>query len=286
MEQMYQFSHIGRPIDPRYPTNIAIVIWCAIVGVAMFGFRLVSSVELLPAGVSAFVASVAVFFVWAFAREIDPEEQLSAFVAVLLMTIAVFVVDAPFNLIVLFYMMSMSRIVNRVVGLPATLMDSIILLIFTGVVGFLGSWIYAMMGATAFLLDSVLPNRDRKHLLFAGLSVVIMIVAFIVQNSQLNPILPTTEFIIGIVMVTVIFIPVIIKTRTTSAVTDLNDESLITVRVQATQIVALLFGYHVALWQGNAGILEFLPLWLTIAGVSLFPLVKPFLPDWDLSPRS
>lgn len=286
MEKMVEISHMGRMVDPRYPTNLAIMIWSALIAVAMFGFQLVSGTEFIQAGISAVIATLSVFWAWAMAREIDPQEQLSAFVAASLVTIAVFIVDVRFNLIVLFYMMSMTRILNRSVGLPATLLDSIVLLVFTGVVGFFGSWIYAMMGATAFLLDSLLPDRDRKHLLFAGLSTVIMIAAFIMQTGTLSPILPTTEFIMGIVAVTFIFIPIIVKSRHVDAVCDVNSEPLLPIRVQAAQVIALLFGYHVALWQGNIGILEFLPLWLTIAGVSLFPLIKPFLPAWDLSPRS
>jgi len=282
---MTQISHIGRPVDPRYPTNLAIMVWCAVVGALMFGFRLVTAGDVIQAGVSSFFAGITIFVVWAFAREIDPQEQLSAFVSVVLMTIALFIVDVQYNLLVLFYMMSMSRIVNRSVGLPATLLDSILLLLFTGLVGLAGSWIYAMMGATAFLVDSILPDRDRKNLLFAGLSTVIMIVAFVMQNSTLNATLPTTEFIVSILVTTLIFIPVILNTRQLVVTADITREPLIPIRVQATQVIAVLFGYHVALWQGNQGILEFLPLWLTIAGVALFPLIKPILPQWDLSPR-
>lgn len=285
MEKATQFSHVGRTIDPRYPTNLVILIWCAVVGALMFGFRLVSGVEIIQAGIASVLAGLTIFVVWAFAREIDPEEQLSAFVSVVLMTIALFLFDLQYNLIVLFYVMSISRILNRTVGLPAKLTDSIYLLLFTGFVGLAGSWIYAMMGATVFLLDSILPDRDRKQLLFAGLSVVIMIVGFVIQNNPLNPILPTTDYIVGILITTLIFVPVVLNTKHLTCIADITKEPLIPIRIQATQVVAVLFGYHVALWQGNQGILDFLPLWITIAGVAIFPVVKPFLPEWDLSPR-
>jgi len=285
MEQMTQFSHVGRPVDPRYPTNLVIMIWCAVVGAAMFGFRLISGVDIIQAGIAAVLAGLTVFVVWALAREVDPEEQLSAFVAVALMTIALFLLDVQYNLLVIFYVMSISRIINRTFGLPVKLTDSIVLLLFTGFVGLAGSWIYAMMGATAFLLDSMLPDRDRKHLLFAGLSVVIMIVGFVIQNNPLNPILPTTEYIVSILVTTLIFVPVVLNTKHLTVTADVTKEILIPIRIQATQVIVVLFGYHVALWQGNQGILELLPLWLTIAGVALFPLIKPLLPEWDLSPR-
>ena len=283
--KMTQFTHVARAVDPRYPTNLAIIIWSAVVGALMFGFRLVSGVDVLQAGISSVLVGLTLFIVWAFAREIDHQEQLSAFVSVALMTIALFVVDVQYNLLMMFYLISISRIVNRSVGLPVKLTDSIYLLLFTGLVGLMGSWVYAMMGATAFLLDSILPKRDRKQLVFAGLSTLIMMIAFVMQSSSLNPTLPTTEFIISISIVTLIFIPVIFNAKHLTVTADITKERLAPIRVQATQVIAVLFGYHVALWQGNQGILEFLPLWLTLAGVALFPLVKPIMPKWDLSRR-
>ncbi len=286
MEKMYEMSHIGRPIDPRYPTNLAIVIWSAVVAVAIFVFRLIGGVELIEAGISAIVASASVFYVWAMSREIDPQEQLSAFVSAILMTIAVFVLDIRFNLIVLFYIMSMSRIVNRSVGLPALINDSIILLVFTGAVSILGSWVYGLIGVLAFLLDSRLPDRDPKHLVFAGLSLVIMGIAFFIQSGQFAIIMPSTEYLIAMIITTLISIPLIVKSSQVDVVCDITGEPIIAVRVQALQVLVLVIAYFIAVMQGNTGVLDFLPLWVSIAGVSLFPLVKPFLPNWDLSPRS
>lgn len=282
---MKEMTHIGRFLDPRYPTHLAIITWCTFVGTIELGFRLVSGVDILQAGMASVLAGLMIFIVWAFSREIDPQEQLSAFVSVTFMTIALFFVDGQFNLLVLLYMLFISRIVNRSVGLPAKLSDSIILLLFTGLVGFSASWIYAMMGVMAFFVDSILPDRDRKHLLFAGLSAGIMILGFIMQSDSVKPTLPTTEFILGIVVTTLIFIPTILKSKHLIVTADITQEPLVPIRVQATQIIAVVFGFYVALWQGNAGILNFLPLWLTIAGVALFPLIKPFLPEWDLSRR-
>jgi hypothetical protein len=282
---MKQYTHMVRFLDPHYPTNLAIITWCAFVGTVILVFRLVSGVDILQAGMASVLAGLMLFVVWGFSREIDPQEQLSAFISVAFMTVALFIVEGQFNLLVLFYMLFISRIVNRSVGSPAKLSDSIALLLFTGLVGFAASWIYAMMGVMAFFVDSVLPNRDRKHLLFAGLSAGIMILGFVMQNNSVKPTLPTTEFILGIVVTTLIFIPTILKSKYLTVTADITKEPLVPIRVQATQIIAVVFGYYVALWQGNAGILNFLPLWLTIAGVALFPLLKPFLPEWDLSRR-
>jgi len=285
MFKLAEFTHIGRMIDPRYPTNLAILIWCTIVGALMLGFRLVSDAEIVQAILDSVMAGITVFMTWALAREIDPQEQLSAFVAVSLMTIVLFVVGVQFNLIVLAYMLTMSRIVNRSVGLPATLSDSTMLLLFTGFVGIVGSWIFALMGAAMFLLDSILPNRDRKHVFFGIFSVAIAIVAFVIQSSSLNSILPTVEYAVGMLAVTFIFVPTIVKSKHLTVIADATREPLTPIRVQALQAIAVLAGFYVAFWQGNQGVVEFLPLWVTTAGVSLFPLVKLLLPEIDLSRR-
>ena len=285
-ELLYKQTHIGRTIDPRYPTNLAIIIWSFLVAVVIFAFRLVSGTELVQAGINAFVASLSVFYVWALSREIDPDEQLSAFVSVALMTIALFVVEVRFNLIVLFYLMSMSRIINRISGLPAKWSDSIVLLLFTGYVGLWGGWLCALIGAVAFLLDSLLPNPDRKHIFFAGLALIVMVVALLMQNQEINLLSPSIDYLILSIGATIIFVPHIIKSRTITTRADITGETLNSTRVQATQVFLVLVGFGIAFWKGDVGVLEFLPLWIAIAGVSLFPLLKPLMPNWDLSRRS
>ncbi len=277
-QQLYKVTHIGRILDPRYPTNLAIMIWMGVVGAAIFGIQLINGTEVIQAGISGVIALFSVFFAWAMSRELDPQHQLSAFVSALLMTIAVFLVDVRFNLIILFYMMSMLRIVNRSTGLPALLTDSLVMVVLTALVAFFGSWIYAMIGATAFLLDAVLAKPHRQHVIFAGLSIVIMIVTFILQNAQLVPIPPTTDYMIGILFATFIVVPLILKSKDVNVDCDITGEPMIPIRLQAGQVLMLLLGYHVAIWQGNAGILDLLPMWVSILGISLFPLIKPFLP--------
>lgn len=286
MDNITQFTHIGRPLDPRYPTNLAIMILAGLTAVAIFLFRLLGGVELVQAGISAFLAGLSVFIVWGLSREIDPDHDLSAFVSAIIMIVVLFAVDAQFNLLVLFYLLSMARLLNRTTGLPAKFSDSLALFGFTVFVTFVDSWIFAMMGGTMFLLDSILPNRNRQGLLFAGASVVVMVIAFFVQGGGLNPMLPTPEFITGVVATTLLFIPVILRSKQVTSTGDYTGEPLVPIRIQAIQVVVLLSGYHVAVWQGNAGIIAFLPLWVTILGIAIFPAFERFLPNLDLSPKS
>lgn len=286
MQKYSDISHLTRPVDPHYPTNIAIMILTIAVMAVIFLLRLSSGMEFTQAGLSALIAGGAVFIAWSLARELDPENDMSALVSASLMVIAVLAVNERFNVIPLFYMIPMSRMLVRSVGLPATLIDSIALFLFTAFVGFVGSWIYAMMGATLFLLDSILPERNPKQIIFCGLSIAVMVVAFFVQGANLNPNLPSPQFIAGMIVITILFMSVIVRSKFVNMRGDLGGELLIPIRVQAAQVVALLFGYHVAIWQGNVGVIGFLPLWILFLAVSIYPLIKPLLPVWDLTPHS
>lgn len=287
MNQTIQsFTHIGRPIDPRYPTNLAIAIIIAITTVSMFIFQLLSGTNLFLSTTQAIVAALTIFLVWAFAREIDPEEQLSAFMPVLLMLIVLFTLDVEYNLIALFYLMSLARIVNRSIGLAATLADSIIMLIFTGLVAYLSGWIYALVAVIAFLLDAVLPDANHRHRVFALLAFIVMIIAFVLQSGVINLTIPSTNYLIATGLAGLVFIPIIWKAGKLSVSCDISPELLSPLRVRATQIMVLIFAFIIAFWQGNQGILALLPLWLVFAGTGLFPLIKPFLPDINLEMRS
>ena len=285
-QNMSNFTSIGRPVDPRYPTNMAISIIMAITTLAMFVFQLFTGTNFVQAGIQGIMAGLTIFLVWAFAREIDPEEQLSAFVPVVLMFIVLFTIDAGYNLLVLFYMMTLARIVNRSVGLPAKLTDSVIILVFTGIIAYLYGWIYALLGVMAFLLDAMLPEANNRHKLFALLALIVTIVVFVLQGSTINPTFPSTDYLIVILLAGLIFIPVIWMSRQLNVAGDANAETLIPIRVQATQILILAFAYVIAFWQGNEGIMTLLPLWIIFAGLAVFPLIKPLLPEINLEMRA
>jgi len=285
MQDMSQLTHVGRPVDPRYPTNRAISIINIATIVVMFVFQLVKGTPIIDAGLHAIAAGLTMFVVWAFAREIDPEEQLSAFVAVLLALILLFTVDAGYNLIVLFYLIGIARVINRSVGLPLKLSDSVLLLGATILVAYLSGWIYALIGAIAFLLDSILPEPDLKHRLFAGLSLLVMLVVMWIQGIAITLMMPSQLYLIVIVLAGLIFIPVIWSSRQLTVVCDIRGQTLSPIRVQVLQILILVVALVIAFTQGDEGVLSYRMVWIALAGVGLFPLIKPFLPDINLEMR-
>ena len=70
--------------------------------------------------------------------------------------------------------------------------------------------------------------------------------------------------------VTLIFVPVIIDSRTMKSEMDETKGTLIPVRVQSGQSLALLFVIGISLWGGVKGIIAILPAWTAAVGAVLF----------------
>lgn len=273
-----KFSHIGRMVDPRYPTNLAIMLWSFLGAVAFFALRLVEGQDITQSAFSALYFAIAVFLTWVLAREIDPEEALSAFIPTFFVSVILFVFMPDINVLAITFVLPLIRIINRTVGLPAKLSDSLFILLFTAFIAFASSWIYALPAVLAFLFDGYLPVPDRKHNLFAIASMVVVAAAFTSQRGTLDITLPTIEGFIAIGIGTIATIFLMMRSRQLTVVSDCCEEPLMPIRVQAGQFFVLLFGYYLAIWKGNAGLIEFLPVWLVLIGVAIFPLIKPLLP--------
>ena len=264
-----RITAIGRPIDPNYPTNRAIALLALAVIVGGSVLQLIAGVQLVQSISWGIEAGLAVFLAWALARELDPDHDLSAFVAAGLALIGLLFLDLP-GLTALFWMIVLLRIVNRTAGLPATILDSLLILGLSSWLTWQGEWIYGLITALAFLLDSRLSPPHVRHLLFAAIALVITVILFggrLPRVDELSPAIALT-----VLVMSALFLPVIIASRELTTVSDQTNEPLNPRRVQAAQGIALLTGILIAWWNGYSGFVSFMPLWAAMAGASLYRL--------------
>jgi hypothetical protein len=262
---------IGRPIDLNYPTNRAIAALTIVVIVGGTIFRLLAGVEWIQSALWGIAAGFAVFLTWALGRELDPDHDLSAFVAAGLSLIGLLVFNPP-NLSVLFWVLVLVRIVNHTVGLPARILDSLLLLGLGSWLALQGNWIYGLMTALAFFLDSQLSPPHRRHLLFAGIALLATVILFSFNGSVLGEGKLSLPALLAVSATSVLFVPVMMASRQLRTVSDQTSEPLNPKRVQAAQVIALLTGIQVALWDGDSGLVSLMPLWAAVLGASLYRL--------------
>ena len=166
--RMYRYTSIGRPLDPGFPTNKAVLLLLPVAALIGAVAAFADGLPGLEVFRRALVFLLATFGVWALARELDPDDHVAAFIAMALALVAAYAVDSP-SLLILFSTLGLVRIVNRSTGLAARKSDSVVVMLLVFAVMYLtDSPFYGVVAAVAFLLDGSL-KMPLRHQWFFGL---------------------------------------------------------------------------------------------------------------------
>jgi hypothetical protein len=267
-EHVYRVTSIGRPLDPSYRTNLAVLILMPVAALVAGVVAAISGDPLGAIAAQALVGPLAAFGAWALARELAPDDNPAAFVSMALAVAASLTVDSP-SLLLLFATLGMVRIVNRTVGPPARLTDSLVVL---GLI-LVTAWItrspgLPVVGAIAFALDASLEDGMRRQLAFAMLALAGAAVAVGVLDTaaQSHAIPIATGALVGVVSVG--FGIAIARTRRLSSVADATGQPLSVNRVRAGMFIALLVAVQAVLL-GITGLELSALVWATLAGVAI-----------------
>ncbi len=261
-------SGIARPVDPRYATNRAITVVTVAVIALETVRQIVTGSGVLVGGLSGIVLGVAVFLAWALCRELDPDHDLSAFVAAALALAGTFILGPP-GLMVLFWLLLTVRIVNRTTGLPATLLDSLGILALGLWLTYRDSWTYAALLTLAFLLDGTLPRPNRRHIAFGLVALTAATLAAVLQGGIWIQIRATFWSAAAAAACCVGFAPVLFSAGSLSSLGDDDREPLGSARVRSGQAWALLAGLAAAVWFGTQGLVDLLPFWAAVLGAAV-----------------
>lgn len=264
-------TSLARPLDLTYPTNRAIAVLSLMVFFGGGGTLvwMTGGSGVLDSVSKGFNAALAFFLAWAIARELDPDYDLSAFVAAGLALIGLIFWGLP-SILVLFWVLLVARLVNRTTGLPARRLDSVALLLLAGWLTFTGSIFVGLITALAFFLDSLLPKPQQPHVLFAGVQMLSVGIAVYVNGFTVDSSTLALIDACAVVVISVLFLVVIVDSKEVRAVGDQNGNLLDPVRVQSAQVLALSTALLITVWHGTPGIVAILPLWAAIVGTAVY----------------
>lgn len=166
---MYRYTSIARPIDPAYLTNRALLIILPLVGLLSAGLAYVYDLGGSPLSM-AFGGVLTAFAAWAVTRELAPDYDGAAFVALAFGWVANIAFGARLVML-LFVAMVVVRVVNRSTGLPLRLFDTL------SVLGFC-AWaamstqqpLVLLVASLAFFLDARLAEPLRRHYVAAAIA--------------------------------------------------------------------------------------------------------------------
>lgn len=261
---MYRFTSIARPIDPAYLTNRALLVVLPLLMLLNAGLASLYDVGGGPMSAALNGALVA-FSAWALTRELAPDYNAAAFVALVLAWIANLTLGTNMVLLV-FVAVLLVRLVNRSTGPRWRLLDTF------GVLGFC-IWaavntqqpLILMVAAGAFALDAALRNPLRRHYIAAAACIAAF--TWMLLNDVRLMAGDLTAWDWGLVGV---FAGGIVLTVARSAdpvaYCDTSPDRLDRVRVNAGLITGWLCAVQALLTNGRSAWLE-TPIWLCLVAV-------------------
>ena len=271
-----KISAIARPVDPDFPTNRAIALIAAAIVAVDFIRRLFTDSNLFTSAWTAAGVGLAVFFAWALCREIDPDQDYSAFVGGGVALVGTLLWGVP-ELAVLFWMLLAVRFVNRTTGLRATAIDSIAMLSLATWLAFRVWWPVGALTAVAFLLDGWLSQPCLRHRIFGFLILAVTIGAGLLGGALWKFSGPTMASGTIAFLMCLVFVPVFFASRDLRSLCDDTKERLSTARIRAAQLLVLTVGVSAVCWIGAAGLFALWPIWSAVIGASAYLLVKSAL---------
>jgi hypothetical protein len=266
-------TRIGRPLDPKYPTNVAIVFLSLFVAVVLTGLSYLDSFQLLPALVEGVRAGVTFFLGWAIAREYDPDHPYAAFLAASAI-LAVTFLGFTANLFFLALLLLVLRYINRSTGLPATVIDLTAGLLLAAWLSWTMDWIVALLAAAGYALDGWLMNERRTRMTFAAIALAIAVAAWLWG--------PTPDEFSGIharvlalaAGFALLSLPLYLTSRMVTSVGDLTKVTLNVSRVRCAQIFYMASTLIIGLKMGIHDSGEMMAAGSVIVGSSIYYLLS------------
>jgi hypothetical protein len=298
-ELLRSWTAIGRPLEPDWPTNRAVMV-LAPLGAAIAGaFAAFGPLDRAVAPAAASGAA-AVFLGWALGRELAPDHQGAAFGALVLTFAAALVVPGG-SLFALFVALVLARLVNRTVGLPARPLD-VGLAVGLGMAFAVTSSTpsVAAVAALAFALDMSLPEGEPSRHWPAVASLLVFAAALMVWDRAIPSGLPGADApadlgllaavpesaVVAIASIVQIALAITtLRVRTPLSVCDARSKPLHGSRVRGGMWVVFLLSLALAT-SGVAGFDDGILLWAAIAGTVLWtlpltvfrPILRPSTP--------
>jgi hypothetical protein len=263
--RIYKYTSIGRPLDPKHPTNKAVLLLvplAAVLGAVMAWMGGSPGGQILQAAISfALIA----FGSWALARELFPDDNPAAFISMVLAVLAALSFESP-GILIVFATLGLVRIVNRSTGMAAKKTDSVIVMLLVfWVIYSTQSPFFGAVAALAFLFDGSLKDPLRHQWFFALICFGGMVVYMVDHDVGLAYFLAPDSLLewlsLAILLVLALNMFLLKKVRSGA---DLNGRPLDIGRVKGGMAIGLF-----AAFQGLVALEGVILLVATIAGIAI-----------------
>lgn len=268
---IYRFTSLARPIDPAYLSNRALLILLPLLALLSAGLASIYDFDSRPLS-AAFSGALVGFVAWALTRELAPDYNSDAFVA-LTLAWGASIFFGMNQVLLVFVGLLLVRVVNRSTGLPSRPFDTL------SVVGFC-TWaadstqnpMILLVASIAFALDATLKNPLRHHYVAAAVCLSVFVwMLFNGMTATAGDLTARDGALLGISVGGLILLG---KTNQDPvSYCDTAPVRLDRTRANAGLIVVWLLAVQALLADGKSAWLQ-TPIWICVFVVLLFAVIR------------
>lgn len=268
-----KFLNLSRDLSFFDPTmKVVFTLSILVVLASLLWKTLFSSISPEVSTIFALNTGAIFFFSWLLAREIDPDRPLSAYVSAAIAVVASLIWGIG-DIAVIFWLMMLMRLLNRSAGLSAGLFDNLIILMATYFVAYKGYWLFAVLTAIAYAVETQLPKGSPRSFYAAGFAFWI---ATLSQGIPLGGGSIPADIFAFMILATILFLPVVRMSTVLKSIGDYDKVTLNMHRMQAAQIFFLATAFILTWFYGEKVLYSLLPLWSIAFGTGLYLLSTVF----------
>lgn len=279
-----RFTHIGRPVDPAWPTNRAIAVITLVVGV-ISGIVLVLSSDLgvLDAAATAFKTAAAVFLAWALTRELDPDHQIPAFVATGLALLGIAITGTTPPLLPMFWLLLLLRVVNRTTGRAPRASDVLLVAVLGALVTATGHPVAGAATGAGLWLNHRLDGRPSLYI--PGLALALVLISFLAlmagfgDSGMAGAAAPHWGLLLAAVGASALFVAVSMRSGAPASLDDEGAAPISAHRLRLSNGLGLITGILIISFAGREGFAAFIPFWAAVVAVGLQGLLHRHSPN-------
>jgi len=262
--KMNQISALARPLDINYRSNrnmLLIFLLVLILGTAFQWFTGQVFLQSLWWGARA---AFVVFLSWALGRELDPDINTTAMLAIPF-SLATFYLYGDFNWLLLLAWLMMMRIGSHICGQSVKLTDALLV---TGLAVYLiwrGDYVIGFALTLVFLANYQLTPPHPRSLWYAVVSFILSILALIFSPQE-GAVFSYDNYWMGSIIASgLLFLLFVIRDyKRPRSTEDYRVQALSGSRMQASQLIVLLGLLFAYFLQGQASVVSTAPLWATL----------------------
>ena len=250
-----EYLGLGRPLDVvddlSQRTAVALAILCLVGGII---WKMISGMNFMDAGMFAVGMAMSVIFSFMIGQELDPDRKLGGLIGGVLSAIG-FAFFGTGDWVVTLWLLWLLRMFTRTSGDRHPIGDNAVILVCAAYLGWEGYFLYPMLTAAAYVMESQIAYGYFRSLYLAGIAFVSLGFAkFNIHSNALN-----ANYLYFLMVVIFIFLPEVRLARYTKAIGDKSFQPISGSRVQVACGFFLMTLVSLALMHGNNAVMALIP---------------------------